>query len=191
MNSNYESVFKNPEGFTQQEISQFRMSVTAYGKALIGRRLAIPISDNLDMNYKKKIAGDMPGLTLSTPLKKYMIETVDLWSIDVVRLANGKVVMIFNNDEKLQFDICKDIDTIVKASPKDVQDAILEFEATGKKRFFWNVRMVTECINSLNESNLSDINNFIDELALQGNALENVNKINQDDTDSYYKSIGE
>ena len=55
----YESVFKNPEGFTQQEITQLRTKVIAFSRALVGRRLAIPVSDNLDLNYKKKIAGDM------------------------------------------------------------------------------------------------------------------------------------
>lgn len=50
----YESVFKNPEGFTQQEITQLRTKVIAFSRALVGRRLAIPVSDNLDLNYKKK-----------------------------------------------------------------------------------------------------------------------------------------
>ena len=69
----YESVFKNPEGFTQQEITQLRTKVIAFSRALVGRRLAIPVSDYLDLNYKKKLAGDMPGLVLANPMKKYMV----------------------------------------------------------------------------------------------------------------------
>lgn len=35
----YESVFKNPEGFTQQEITQLRTKAIAFSRALVGRRL--------------------------------------------------------------------------------------------------------------------------------------------------------
>lgn len=191
MDKNYESVFKNPEGFTQQEVSSLRTKVIAYSRVLVGRRLAIPVSDNLDLNYKKKLAGDMTGLVLANPMKKYMIETVDLFNVDIVRTANGKIVIMFNNDEKLQFDLRADVDTILKAGPKDVQDAILKFEATGERSFFWNVKMVTEVVTQLNQSNLTDLNNFIDELANQGASLEQINKITKDDTEAYYKSIDE
>ena len=191
MDKNYESVFKNPEGFTQQEVSSLRTKVIAYSRALVGRRLAIHVSDNLDLNYKKKLAGDMTGLVLANPMKKYMIETVDLFNVDIVRTANGKIVIMFNNDEKLQFDLRADVDTILKAGPKDVQDAILKFEATGERSFFWNVNMVTEVVTQLNQSNLTDLNNFIDELANQGASLEQINKITKDDTEAYYKSIDE
>lgn len=191
MDKNYESVFKNPEGFTQQEVSSLRTKVIAYSRALVGRRLGIPVSDNLDLNYKKKLAGDMTGLVLANPMKKYMIETVDLFNVDIVRTANGKIVIMFNNDEKLQFDLRADVDTILKAGPKDVQDAILKFEATGERSFFWNVKMVTEVVTQLNQSNLTDLNNFIDELANQGASLEQINKITKDDTEAYYKSIDE
>lgn len=191
MDKNYESVFKNPEGFTQQEVSSLRTKVIAYSRTLVGRRLAIPVSDNLDLNYKKKLAGDMTGLVLANPMKKYMIETVDLFNVDIVRTANGKIVIMFNNDEKLQFDLRADVDTILKAGPKDVQDAILKFEATGERSFFWNVKMVTEVVTQLNQSNLTDLNNFIDELANQGASLEQINKITKDDTEAYYKSIDE
>ena len=159
--------------------------------ALVGRRLAIPVSDNLDLNYKKKMAGDMPGLVLANPMKKYMIETVDLFNVDIVRTANGKIVIMFNNDEKLQFDLRADVDIVLKAGPKDVQDAILKFEATGERSPFWNVKMVTEVVTQLNQSNLTDLNNFIDELANQGASLEQINKITKDDTTAYYKSIDE
>ena len=84
MDKNYESVFKNPEGFTQQEVSSLRTKVIAFSRALVGRRLAILVSDNLDLNYKKKLAGDMTGLVLANPMKKYMIETVDLFLVDIV-----------------------------------------------------------------------------------------------------------
>ena len=120
-----------------------------------------------------------------------MIETVDLFNVDIVRTANGKIVIMFNNDEKLQFDLRADVDIVLKAGPKDVQDAILKFEATGERSPFWNVKMVTEVITQLNQSNLTDLNNFIDELANQGASLEQINKITKDDTAAYYKSIDE
>lgn len=186
-----ESVFKVPGNFTETEIAQMRVKIMAFNRLLAGRRLVIPLSDNLDLNYKRKKSGEMSGLVLDKPMKKYYVETVDLLTTDIVRLANGKVVIEFNGDEKLQFDLKMSTDDIVSASAKDVNDAILEYEATGRKRFFWNAKMVTEVITSLNESNLKDINDMIDELSNQGCSLEQINKLTRDDTKAYYDSIGE
>ena len=60
-----------------------------------------------------------------------------------MQTANGKIVIMFNNDKKLQFDLRADVDIVLKACPKDVQDAILKFEATGEPSPFSNVKMVT------------------------------------------------
>lgn len=191
MEKQYESVFKNPEGFSQQEINEMRGKVIAFGRALVGRRLAIPMSDNLSLYHKKRAAGDAPGLFLGNPMKKYFIETVDLFNVDIVRTANEKIVIMFNNDEKLQFNLRASIDSVIKATPADIHEAIKNYEATGEKSFFWDVRMVTDVITQLNKSNYTDINNFINELVNDGANLEQLNKIITDDTTNYYKSIGE
>ena len=191
MTNSKESIFKVPGNFTETEIAQMRCKIMAFNRLLAGRRLVIPLSDNLDLNYKRKKSGELNGLVLDKPMKKYFVETVDLLTTDIVRLANGKVVMEFNGDEKLQFDLKMSTEDIVSATAKDVNDAILEYEATGRKRFFWNAKMVTEVITSLNESNLKDINDMIDELSNQGCALEQINKLTRDDTKAYYDSIGE
>jgi hypothetical protein len=186
-----ESIFKVPGNFTEVEIAQMRCKIMAFNRLLAGRRLVIPLSDNLDLNYKRKKAGEIAGLVLDKPMKKYYIETVDLLTTDIVRLANGKVVIEFNGDEKLQFDLKTSPNDITTATPKDVNDAILEYEATGNKRFFWNAQMVTDVVTGLNKSNLKDIEAMIDELSSQGCALEQINKVTSEDTAAYYKSIDE
>ena len=51
--------------------------------------------------------------------------------------------------------------------------------------------MVTDTVTALNRNNISDIEKFVDELTEQGIALENLNKIIVNDTESYYKSLGQ
>jgi hypothetical protein len=80
---------------------------------------------------------------------------------------------------------------MVKPEAKDVHAAIMEFEATGRKTFFTNVQMVTDTIAQLNRSNIKDIESFIDELTEQAVSLESLNKILIDETNAYYKSMGQ
>lgn len=191
MDKNYSSVFSNPAGLSDVEIKQYRGKLVVIGTALFGRRLCIPVSDNLDLNYGRKEKGEIPGLRLATPMKKYMVESVDITSADVVRTANEKIVIMFNEREDLQFPITSDIDEIVKAEAKDVHGAIKLFEATGQRTFFCNVQMVTDTVTNLNKANIKDIEKFIDELTEQGGSLETLNAVIESDTKDYYKSLGQ
>ena len=42
--------------------------------------------------------------------------------------------------------------------------------------------MVREVVSELNESNLSDVNNFIDELGNEGGCVEEMNKISKEES---------
>ena len=191
MEKNYTSVFSNPAGLSEIEMKQYRGKLTAIGTALFGRRLCIPISDNLDLNYGRKEKGEVAGLRLARPMKKYMVESVDITSADVVRRADDKVVIMFNNREDLQFPITSEVPDIIKADSTDVHDAIKEFENTGKKTFFCNVQMVCDTVTNLNRSNIKDIEKFIDELTEQGASLETLNSVITEDTKAYYQSLGQ
>lgn len=191
MEKNYSSVFSNPAGLSDMELKQFRAKLSIIGSALFGKRLCIPVSDNLDLNYGRKEKGEIGGLRLSSPMKKYMIESVDITGAQVVRTANEKIVIMFNDREDLQFPITADITDIVKAESKDVHDAIKLFEATGEKTFFCNVQMVTDTVTNLNKANIKDIEKFIDELTEQGGSLETLNAVIETDTKDYYKSLGQ
>lgn len=191
MEKNYSSVFSNPAGLSDVELKQFRAKLSIIGSALFGKRLCIPISDNLDLNYGRKEKGEIAGLRLSSPMKKYMIESVDITGAQVVRTANEKIVIMFNDREDLQFPITADITDIVKAEPKDVHAAIKLFEATGEKTFFCNVQMVTDTVTNLNKANIKDIEKLIDELAEQEGSLETLNAVIESDTKDYYKSLGQ
>lgn len=188
---NYTSVFSNPAGLSDNEIKQYRGKLVVIGSALFGRRLCIPTSDNLDLNYGRKVKGEIPGLRLAVPMKKYMVESVDITSADVVRTANDKIVIMFNAREDLQFPITSEVDEIVKAESKDVHNAIKLFESTGQRTFFCNVQMVADTVTNLNKANIKDIEYFIDELTNQGAALESLNTLIETDTKDYYTSLGE
>lgn len=189
MNTNVTAT--NPCGLTAEELKQMRIKFIGIGQTLYGRRVCYPVSDNLDLNYGRKEKGEISGLRLSSPLKKYYIESVDILEARPVTTANGKTVIEFNHDPNLQFPLSADITDIVKAEAKDVHAAIKQFEQTGQKTFFCNVQMVTDTITSLNRSNIKDIEAFIDELANQGSSLESLNNILIEDTASYYKSINQ
>lgn len=181
----------NPSGLSAEELKQVRIKLIGIGKALYGRRVCYPVSDNLDLNYGRKEKGEVAGLRLAVPLKKYYVESCDITTVDIVTTANGKTVIEFNHDANLQFPLSAEVSDMVKPEAKDVHAAIMEFEATGRKTFFTNVQMVTDTIAQLNRSNIKDIETFIDELTEQAVSLESLNKILIDDTNAYYKSMGQ
>lgn len=181
----------NPSGLSTDELKQVRVKLIGIGQALYGRRICYPVSSNLDLNYGRKEKGEIEGLRLSSPIKKYYIEVKDITAVDIVSTANGKTVFEFNHDANLQFPLTADLSDIVKAEAKDVHSAIKLYEATGQKTFFCNVQMVTDTVTQLNRSNIDDMNKFIDELVEQGGALESLNKLMKEDTEAYYKSMGQ
>lgn len=191
MNTQYANGFSNPAGLSCEQLNNLRLRISKVAGSLIGRRICYPISDNLDLNYGRKEKGEVPGLRLATPLKKYMIEVADITAAEIIITASDKVVVQFNKREDLQFTLSADPTEIFAAEPKDVHAAIKLFEQTGQKKFFTNVQMVTEVITSLNRTNINDIEKFVDELTEQSVALESLNTIINNDTETYYKSLGQ
>ena len=189
MNNNDET-FKMPVEITESEMNQFRPKLIKFNSLLLGRRLIIPLSDNLDLNYKAKIKGDAEGLCTNKPLKKYYTETVDIVSSALAKNPDGKLVVIFNGDPKLQYALTGDTSAVMNATPQNVNDAILEYESNGTKTPFYDVRLVTEHLEGLNKLTIQAIDKFIDELACQSQALTNINKLAKTDMDEYLNSIG-
>lgn len=189
MNTNVTAT--NPCGLTAEELKQVRVKFIGIGQALYGRRVCYPISSNLDLNHIRKEKGEIEGLRLHKPLKKYYVEAVDILEARPVTTATGKTVIEFNHDPNLQFPLSADLTDIIKAEAKDVHSAIKQFEQTGQKTFFCNVQMVTDTVTQLNRSNIKDIETFVDELTEQAVALESLNKILIEDNNAYYKSIGQ
>lgn len=182
--------FKMPVEITENEMNQFRPKLIKFTGLLLGRRLIIPLSDNLDLKYKAKVKGDIEGLYTGKPLKKYYTETVDIVSSALSKNPDGKLVVIFNGDPKLQFPLTGDTSEIINATPQNINDAILEYEANGTKTPFYDVRLVTEHLEGLNKMTMQSIEKFVDELASQSQALSNINKIAKNDMEEYLNSIG-
>lgn len=185
------NIATNPSGFSTEELKQVRIKLIGIGQALYGRRICYPISDNLDLNHGRKEKGEIPGLRLSSPMKKYFVEVADITTAEPITTANGKKVIEFNHNPNLQFPLSADLSDIVKAEAKDVHSAIKLYEATGQKTFFCNVGLVTEVVTQLNRSSIKDIESFVDELTEQAVSLESLNKLLHEDSESYYKSIGQ
>jgi hypothetical protein len=186
-----ESVFTHPEKFTQSEIANLRSKIVAFGQTLIGRRIVCPICDNLDLNYLRKVNREITGLTTNKPLKKCMVETVDILSVDIVKNVNDQVMIQFNGDPELQFDLKSDITNITAATTDDVHEALRKYAATKERTPFYNVKMVTDVVTAENNNTRNLIISMVDELMSQGASLEVINKATQDDTQSYYESLGE
>ena len=191
MNTQYANGLSNPAGLSCEQLNTLRLQISKVAGSMIGRRICYPISGNLDLNYGRKEKGEIPGLRLATPLKKYMVEVADITAAEVIVTASDKVVIQFNKREDLQFTLSADPTEIFAAEPKDVHAAIKLFEQTGQKKFFINVQMVTEVVTGLNRNNMSDIEKFVDELTEQAVALESLNTIITNDTETYYKSLGQ
>ena len=191
MNTQYANGTTNPSGLSLEQLNNMRLRISKVAGAMIGRRICYPVSDGLDLNYGRKEKGEVPGLRLATPLKKYFVEVADITAAEVIITASDKVVIQFNKREDLQFTLSADPTEIFSAEPKDVHAAIKLFESTGQKKFFCNVQMVTDTVTALNRNNILDIEKFVDELTEQSIALENLNKIITSDADAYYKSLGQ
>lgn len=181
------NAFVNQNILSEGELQTNRVKLNLMGH-LYGKRLAIPMSENCDLIYRQKLQNGQ--LTTSTPVKKYLFETIDIVAMDLVKTPNGPVIQL-NGDTNLQFPLRDGVNKLANPTEQDIYDAIRLYETSKKKSVFSDVRLVSNCITSLNKANASAIETLIDDLADQASALETLNTTLAQDTESYYNSISE
>ena len=176
--------------FTEQETKNYATLARAYN-GLMGMQICCVKSDNLDLKYKeKKNANSIASLCTNIPVKKYFVESFTVLGIQLDKAANGSPVIIFNERSELTFPLSTDTtDSLLNATRASVNEAITEFEATGKVKFFTDIALCTQVVTELNGINADYVDKFVESLMNQASSLRTLNKSMETELDAYMKSL--
>lgn len=176
--------------FTEQETRNYAPMMRAYN-GVIGMKICCIKSDNIDLKYKeKKNANTIASLCTNIPVKKYFVESFTVLSIALDKAANGSPVINFNGQSELTFPLSPDTtDSLLNATRNSITEAITEFEATGKVKFFTDIAQCTQMAQELNDMNADAIDKFVESLMNQASSLRTLNKTMGSELDEYTKSL--
>ena len=176
--------------FTEQETRSYAPMMRAYN-GVMGMKICCVKSDNIDLKYKeKKNANTIASLCTNIPVKKYFVESFTVLGIALSKAANGSPVIIFNNQPELTFPLSSDTtDSLLNATRTSINEAITEFETTGKVKFFTDIALCTQVAQELNDMNADSIDKFVESLMNQSSSLRTLNKSMSSELDEYNKSL--
>lgn len=173
---------------SEEKFQQLRMKVTSLGQSLFGKRLCYPISKNIDPNYAAKVKEGTPFRT-AAPIKLYSVETIEVFAVQVLPTANDRIVIMLNNDPKLQFDL-KNPEKVLSKNVQDVNEAIRKQEENENDlTLFADVKLVTDTVAALNRQNSTAMDTFIEELMNQKDAIDSATSIIVEDAKAYEASL--
>ena len=112
-------------------MNQNKVAISVMG-SLLGKSLLTVKIDNIDKSFNEKKDRDPKAPRLVSPLKMYVIERVEVKSVAKDTDLDGRDVIVFNGDAKLQFQVAKGLQ---KPSNDAVKDAIAA-AINGETRFF-------------------------------------------------------
>lgn len=178
---------KNME-FTENELSQFRAVLGIYG-TYYGKKVVSPLSENLDLDHTEKEKKNV-NPRFAKAIKKFFTKSYTLTSFDLTRNANGKVCIIINHDPQLTFPlVSNDKPSIMENTEEAINNALIQHQSTGKITFFTDLEKVNEVIESLNEQNAKDLEDFADSCINHANALRQINSAEKAAVKEYYNSL--
>lgn len=180
----------NVENFTEQEMMTYAPQLREYGK-VSGLAICCVKSDNIDLKYKeKRNANSINELCTNIPVKKYFVESFIVGGFQLKKAANGSPVIMFNGRSALTFPLSADTnETLLSATESEIHDAIREFEATGKVKFFTDIKLCTKVAQSLNEMNSDQLNKLAESLMNQASSLSTLNKTMSASLNEYMKTL--
>lgn len=112
-------------------MNQNKIAISTMG-SLLGRSLLTVKIDNIDKTFNEKKEKDPKAPRLCSPLKMYVIEHVEVKSVAKETDLEGRDVIVFNGDTKLQFQVAKGLQ---KPNNDTVKEAIAA-AINGETRFF-------------------------------------------------------
>ena len=174
--------------FTNSEMNQYRSTLAIFGK-WYGHKIICPISDNADLMHKDKVKNSI-NPRLANPIKKFYTKTFDMINFKLTKDANGKAVIIINDDPKLTYPLIgKEKPKFIECTPELVNEALLRYEQTKELTFFTDYENVVAVITQLNEQNAKDADEFADSLMNIASTLRQTNKLETQQKEEYYKSL--
>lgn len=146
--------------------------------ALLGRSLLTVKIENIDLQYNEKKEKDPEANRLLRPYKKYIIEPINVTSVEASTDIENRAVVIFNRKPEMQFVVSEGI---VKPDNDSVREAI-EAAVNGQTRFFSgeDYPALFSIVDQVNAKNMAEINNLAQELIKQGALLKDLRKIQAD-----------
>lgn len=178
--------------FTDSELKSNTPLLRQFGR-ITGYTICTVKSDNIDLQYKeKRNANNIANLTTNIPVKKYYVESFPVVGVRLDKVANGNVVVVFNDDDNLRFPLSQDsCNTILHATKKSINAAIEEYEQSkGEKvKFFTDIELCTQVAMELNASNMDSLNKLAETLMNQASSIQTLNSSMKSDLDSYLATI--
>lgn len=164
------------------DINAHRASLEAFAP-YFGKKIFAIKSDNLDLSHNEKVLKDEHP-RLVRPFKKYYVEDIEIFSMEIKVNANNKPVVEFNHKASLQFPITAP--KFEKATSDKVDEAIKNPDAN---IFFTDYRELTEVVVALNKQVMEDIDNLSKSLIEWQGALRTINETEKYNCERYYKSL--
>lgn len=146
--------------------------------ALLGRSLLTVKIENIDLTFNEKKEKDPEANRLIRPFKKYMIEPINVTSVEASTDIENRAIVIFNKKSEMQFVVAEGI---VKPDNDSVREAI-EAAVNGHTRFFSgeDYPALFSIIDQVNAKNMTEINNLAQDLIKQGGFLKELRKVQAD-----------
>ena len=152
-------------------MNQNKVAISVMG-SLLGKSLLTVKIDNIDKAFNEKKERDPKAPRLVSPLKMYIIDRVEVTSVSKDTDLDGRAVIVFNNDTKLQFQVAKGLQ---KPSNDTVKDAIAA-AINGETRFFSGEdypELFSIC-SAQNKRTMESIDTLLNELTQQYGFLKDV-----------------
>lgn len=148
-----------------------KIAIAAMG-SLLGKSLLTVQIDNIDKTFNEKKDRDPKAPRLVSPLKMYVVNHVEVKAVAKDTDLDGRDVIVFNNDPKLQFQVAKGLQ---KPNNDTVKEAIAA-AIDGETRFFSGEdypELFAIC-SAQNKRTLENIDGLINELTQQYGLLKDV-----------------
>lgn len=174
--------------FSENELSQYRGVLEIYGK-YYGKKVVSPLSDNLDLNFADNERKNIHP-RFAKPFKKFFTKSYTLTSFKLVKNANGKACIQINEDPQLTFPlVANDKPSMMECNESAINEALIQHQANGKITFFTDLEKVNEVIQTLNEQNARDLEEFAEQCMNHASDLRKINSAEKMAVTEYYNSL--
>lgn len=168
-----------------------RHRVTLETWNLMGKKLFTVKAVPADISYNDKIRDNSP-LRLIKPIMKYMIESIEIISTEVVVAPDNSTLLIeINHNSSLQFKLVPA--TFSEVTMDKIKEAI---DFNDKKEigrtpcFFRDCVALTEQVNRLNALEAAKCDEVAESMLNMSKMLGELNKLHTDSCDRYYEELG-
>lgn len=158
---------------------------------LLGKCLFTVKAEPADLMWNDLVRKDDPTRTIK-PIMKYMIEVINITSVNTVPLPDGSTLVIeLNGDPSLQFKLspAKFADVTMEKITEALENA-KEQKIGREPIFFRDCITLTEQVNRLNALEASKAEDIAERMLGISKLLTDLNKEQNDSCSRYYEELG-